>query len=115
MKIIKVEENYLEFDNGRYIECDHYQDCCEWNYADFEQLDDLARNYDFNPDLNFEIVEGAGFRFGDSRRMFFVPCYSIQNGYYTAELDIRYYGINIFGERVLITEEHLDSCEENFD
>lgn len=34
-KITKIEENRIEFSDGTVIHCDHYQDCCEHNYADF--------------------------------------------------------------------------------
>ncbi len=101
MKIISISEDGIFFDNGKHITYDHYQDCCEYNYADFEQLDDLARAYDFDEDLIFEEVEGCGFRFGDKRRMFFVPCYSEQNGYYSFDVDIYYNGkrvLTAYGE-----------------
>ena len=42
MKIKEVNTNYILFDNGSRITFDHEQDCCETNYADFEQLEDLA-------------------------------------------------------------------------
>ena len=89
-KIINTEDNLIEFSDGTIITCDHDQDCCEYNYADCGQIDDLARGYDFNTSkLVFEVVEGSGFRFGDRpERMFFVPCYSDQNGYYSDEIDI---------------------------
>ena len=89
-KIRKAEENLIKFDDGTEITCDHCQDCCEWNYADCEQIDDLARAYNFDTKkLQFEAVDGAGFRFGDRpERMFFVPCYSEQNGYYSTNLDV---------------------------
>ena len=90
MRIVKIEENELIFDNGNCISADHVRDCCEWNYADFPQLDDEARAYDYDEDISFEEVENCGFRFGDSRRKFFVPCYSEQNGYYSSDLDITY-------------------------
>ena len=62
------------------------------NYADFEQLDSLARDVDFSEPLVFESCN-YGFRFGNPPiNMFFVPCYSIQNGYYSNELDIWYDG-----------------------
>ncbi|MBP9839975.1 MAG: hypothetical protein KBC44_03315 [Candidatus Pacebacteria bacterium] len=38
MKIIESIENSLKFDNGLYIKGSHEQDCCEYNYLDFEQL-----------------------------------------------------------------------------
>ena len=106
-KIIKTEENLIEFSDGARITCDHEQDCCEWNYADCDQLDDLARGYDFNTaKLTFEAVDGSGFRFGDRpERMFFIPCYSEQNGYYSSDIDVY-----LNGE----LETHLE-CEERFD
>ena len=38
MKVIKSEDNLLEFDNGLKIIGDGDQDCCAVNYLDFEQL-----------------------------------------------------------------------------
>ena len=64
-KIINTEDNLIEFSDGTIITCDHDQDCCEYNYADCEQIDDLARGYDFNTSkLVFEVVEGSGFVLG---------------------------------------------------
>lgn len=90
-RIANVTSEYINFDDGTRIEFDHSPDCCEWNYADFEQLDDLARTYLFKGDIHFETVDGSGFRFGDERQMFFVPCYSEQNGYYSSDLDVYWY------------------------
>lgn len=97
MKIHKVSEYAIEFDNGREITSEHYPDCCECNYADFQQLvennSDIL-DYDFENNLIFEKCDG-GFRFGDSKRMFFVPCYSEQNGYYSTDVDIYYDGHHV--------------------
>ena len=90
MKIKEVTDEAICFDNGNTIVYNHDQDCCEWNYADFEQLDDMALNYDFDEKLIFEKIDGSGFRFGDKKVMFFVPCYSCQNGYYSSDIDIHY-------------------------
>lgn len=38
MKIIKSEENLIEFDNGLKVVGDGDIDCCANNYLDFEQL-----------------------------------------------------------------------------
>lgn len=46
MKIKEVNTNYILFDNGSRITFDHEQDCCETNYADFEQLEDLQKAID---------------------------------------------------------------------
>lgn len=88
-KIKEITENHILFDDGSIITFDHYQECCEYNYADFEQIDDIARSYDYDTsNLMFESVDNSGFRFGDNGMMFFVPCYSEQNGYYTDDIDI---------------------------
>ena len=91
MKIIGITEDYIEFDNGNRITYSHDQDCCEQNYADFSQLDDIATITDFDENLHFEFVNKFGFRFGNlPNKMFFVPCYSFQNGYYSDEITIHY-------------------------
>ncbi len=83
MKIKEIDFEHILFDNGSKITFDHDQNCCEWNYADFEQLKDtVAMDIDFDENLIFEGVDEAGFRFGNKENMFFVPCYSEQNGYY---------------------------------
>ena len=76
MKIKEVNESHILFDNGKKITFDHYADCCEDNYADLRQLEDLAYDVEFKEPLDFEVVEGAGFRFGNKPiNMFFIPCY----------------------------------------
>lgn len=101
MKITTVTDEAICFDNNTAITFHHFEDCCEWNYADFLQLDDIARDYDFEESLRFESVEGSGFRFGDSKQMFFIPCYSEQNGYYSSDLEIYYNGQTL----------HIEECE----
>jgi len=109
MKIIKVTDEAIVFSNGNKITYDHDQDCCEYNFADFKSLEDtLAMVAEFDENLVFEVVKGSddynkgsGFRFGNPNNMFFVPCYSEQNGYYTNDIKIYY------------TKEVLDlMCEE---
>lgn len=103
-KIITAEENLLKFSDGTVITADHYQDCCEWNYAKFEDLDDIAMTTDFDTkSLEIEVVEGSGIRIGNKpSKMFFVPCYSSQNGYYSSSLDIYINGIEW---------AHVEDCE----
>ena len=84
--------------NNIIIEDYHEQDCCEHVYADFSALEDTT----FFDELkgknltveevanNIELVEGNGFRiFG-----YFVPCYNVQDGYYSSNLTL------------IVTEEH---------
>lgn len=93
MHIVNIDEEEIRFEDGSVITFDHYQDCCEHNYADFEQLDDIARVATFDTkNMVFEAVPESGFRFGNEGNMFFVPCYSEQNGYYSDDIDIYYNG-----------------------
>lgn len=110
IKITKITGEEIVFSNGQRITFDHDQDCCECNYADFQQLDDLARSYNFQLPLMFKAVDKGGFCFGDSRRMFFVPCYSEQNGYYTCEIDIYYSGYAKGNKPVLSFDAKFCEC-----
>lgn len=92
MRIIKVKGDGIYFDNNKAITYYHDQDCCEHNYADFEQIDDLALTTEFDEELKFEEIENSGFRFGNENKMFFIPCYSKQNGYYSSDIEIYYNG-----------------------
>ena len=105
-KIIELYENLIRFDDGTAITAFHAQDCCEHNYADCEQLDDIARNTDFDTSrLEIDILQDQGFRFGNKPfNMHFVPCYSEQNGYYSTNLDIF---INDKMAGMLRCEEHF--------
>ena len=92
IKIVEVTSRHVLFSDRSEISYHHEQDCCEVNYADFSQLEEAAYGYEFHKELRFEVVPRAGFRFGDKRRMFFVPCYSDQNGYYSDSIEILYRG-----------------------
>lgn len=92
MKIEQIVNDKIVFDNGSKIGYHFYQDCEEENYADFNQIEDLAWTYDFDEDLIFEKVDKFSFRFGDKGQMFFIPCYSFQNGWYESEIDVVYNG-----------------------
>lgn len=101
-----TDEQILHFTNGSAITTFHEQDCCEWNYADFDQIDDIAQGWDFDMEnLTFEKVIG-GFRFGNlPSKMVFVPCYSEQNGYYSNDIDIQLEGFDVL---------HIDDLEVNY-
>lgn len=89
MKIEEVTREHILFDDGQIITFYHDRECCECNYAEFEDIDKDAFDFEFKKDLDFEAVYDAGFRFGNEGiRMFFIPCYSDQNGFYTANIDI---------------------------
>ena len=93
MKIWKVTDEAIIFDNDMEITFDHDQDCCEYNYADFSILtpNTVHYDYDFSENLDFKYIDELGFKFGSDGHWIFIPCYSEQNGYYTTQIDI-YYG-----------------------
>lgn len=86
MKIIKVDENIIEFDNGEKIEI---QTDVKDSYADCKQIEEIAFDYDFKK-IDFEFVENFGFRFGDDNCMFGVPFYDASDSYYSTEFIISY-------------------------
>lgn len=75
----------IKLSNGTTITHEHYQDCCENVYADWESLKDV----DLSPLLNtklikVEVVKDFGFRLNGIP----VPAYNEQNGYYSNNLQI---------------------------
>jgi len=76
--------NGLYFSNGLKIEDYHEQDWCEHVYADWSSLDDTGfENLIFNT-IEFEKVEGIGFRING----YTIHCYDEQNGYYSSNLSL---------------------------
>lgn len=99
MKIVKIYgdscpfnpcgQGGIEFSDGSVLVDLHEQDCCESVYADFSNLDSDVMSYNFKGAIRLEKAR-EGFKFGDGRRWFFVPCYNEQNGYYSDNLSIAY-------------------------
>ena len=85
MKVIKRNDEVIEFDNGVTVTYYHEQDCCENVYADFMALNDTGFDEDDHAEpIKIEPVKDAGFRING----YFVPCYNSQNGYYSSNLVI---------------------------
>ncbi len=84
MKLVDITAEKLTFSDGTTIEYDHYQDCCENVYADFEQLRDSGITDVEFENLIVEGVEDAGVRLNG----YFIPCYNNQNGYYSSDLKL---------------------------
>lgn len=106
MKIVKITEDAIIFDNNSKITYDHERDCCEYNWADFSVLNKNTINIDYDfPKIKFKAVNELGFKFGVPGHWIFVPCYSDQNGYYSTDIDIYFND-----EKVLtfLAEERID-------
>ena len=84
MKVTKINLEGVMFDNGTQVTHKHDQQCCENVYADWEQLRDTdIKDKDFKK-IEIEKVKGSGIRLNG----YFVPCYDLQNGYYSSNLEI---------------------------
>lgn len=99
-----LQRELLMLRNGA-LASHHEQDCCELVYADFNALDDTTfdKNIDIE-DVEIEQVDN-GFRING----YFVPCYNIQNGWYSSYLELRLYNEN--GE-VVKTWDNIDTIDD---
>ena len=104
MKVIKSEDDYVEFDNGLVIEGDGDIDCCAINWIDFEQFT-VGREFPNMTDkgfIRYAKIKDDGFALKDSQK---VPAWaqarSEQNGYYSdmSTLYVQYKG----GERIEVS------------
>jgi hypothetical protein len=92
LKVIKVNSDSLEFDNGILLYSEHVQDCCESHYLSFSDLTisdfdglifDLS-NDDFLekiPDYGIGLKPVNGFSVK-------IPGYGSNNGYYSTNLTL---------------------------
>lgn len=81
MRIKRIKEDRLIFDDNSYITYDTYIHYPYFdlaiNYADFYTYDEMF-NYNFELPLKFEKAKD-GFYFGDNNQTVFIPCFSEQN------------------------------------
>lgn len=91
-KVIKVEEESIEFESGAKIYSDHDQDCCENHYLSFRDLtleDFDGLEFDLSTDAFFKRIEDYGIDLipirGHSVK---VPGYGYNNGYYSSNLTL---------------------------
>lgn len=120
MKIEKIEEEKIIFDNGNYLTYYHSQDCCEQVYADFQHIQvttQLGKNSVNSNDLEFDedllqhimYAKDVGFHIEDKNGVrLFVSCYNRQNGYYSSNLELQY--IQNKNGREIITKVDISDC-----
>jgi len=92
LKVVKVSQEGLEFDNGSKLYSDHESDCCENHWLDFEHsgIDDFSGlEFDLSGDSFFKKIDGYGIELiplkGHSVK---IPGYGSNNGYYSTELTL---------------------------
>jgi hypothetical protein len=92
VKVVKVDSDGLEFDNGVMLDSNHDSDCCESHYLSFADLtitDFEGLEFDLTSDDFFERIDGYGIALkplaGHPVR---IPGYGSNNGYYSSQLDL---------------------------
>jgi len=112
LKVVKIKNDKLVFNNGTKLFSNHEQDCCETHFLDFSDLeisdfDDLEFNLtsgDF-----FKRIEGYGIELvpikGYSVK---VPGYGYNNGYYSTDIELVIADIN----GVTIKSYDVSECQD---
>lgn len=109
MRVSKITDIEIIFDNGFSIYFDHNPISVEENYADFQKIDKSVFDYDFDENLSFEHYEGKGFTFGDENNTFFVPCISEITNIRPEDADLYLRALDIiFNYKKILTVE----CKE---
>ena len=92
LKVIKLDSDSLEFDNGLTLTSEHDSDCCERHYLSLSDLtleDFEGLEFDLTNDNFFKRIEGYGIELipitGHSVK---IPGYGNNNGYYSCNLDL---------------------------
>lgn len=92
LKVLKVDKESIEFENGVRLYSDHQQDCCENHYLNFADLtirDFEGLEFDLTGNTFFKRIEGYGIELvpikGHSVK---VPGYGSNNGYYSSNLSL---------------------------
>lgn len=108
VKVVKVQSDEIEFDNGVVLFSDHDSSCCEEHYlsfADLSLVDFDGLLFDLSNDKFFERVEGYGIRLIPiNGHPVSVPGYAENNGYYSDNLSLQLTDRNGFDKVYDITE-----------
>lgn len=92
LKVVKVDSDYIEFENGTKLYSNHDDECCESHYLSMSDLkleDFEGLEFDLTNDNFFKRIEGYGIELvpinGHSVK---IPGYGDNNGYYSSHLDL---------------------------
>lgn len=92
VKVVKVNAESVEFENGIELYSSHDRDCCENHYLSFSDLtisDFEGLEFDLTGEGFFKRIDGYGIELipinGHSVK---VPGYGSNNGYYSSNLDL---------------------------
>lgn len=93
-KIIKLEQEWITFDDGSIIFSSHDSDCCEHHYLDpsgieLYEVKDLEFDLTQSLESLIERVDGYGIRLKSTNNFALaIPAYGYNNGYYGTNIDL---------------------------
>ena len=92
LKVVKIDSDSIEFDNGVQLYSNHDQNCCEHHYLSLDDLtleDFAGLEFDLTNDDFFERIEDYGIALKPiSGFPVRIPGYGSNNGYYSSNLDL---------------------------
>lgn len=92
LKVVKIDSDTIEFDNGVMLYSEHQQDCCENHYLSMSDLtlsDFEGLEFDLSDDNFFERIEDYGIALKPIRGFSVkIPGYASNNGYYSSNLSL---------------------------
>lgn len=111
LKVVKIDSESIEFENGIRLFSNHDQDCCENHYLSMSDLsleDFKEMEFDLSGDNFFKRIDGYGIELiplkGWSIK---IPGYGYNNGYYSSMMDLIITNNNDFTRTYNISE-----CQE---
>jgi hypothetical protein len=114
LKVIKIDSETVEFENGLKLYSNHESDCCESHYLSLEDLtmeDFDGLEFDLTNDDFFKRIEDYGIELipvkGHSVK---IPGYGYNNGYYSSQLDLILTNGKDFTKTYDISECQINSC-----
>jgi len=92
MKVIKIDSEKIEFEDGFKLYSEHEQSCCENHFLSFDDLtisDFEGLDFNITNDNFFERIPGYGIAIKPINGLpIRVPGYSSNNGYYSDDLSL---------------------------
>lgn len=92
LKVVSIDDESIEFENGIELSSNHDTDCCESHYLSLEDLsmeDFEGLEFDLSNDNFFQRIEDYGIvLIPVNGHSICIPGYGYNNGYYSADLEL---------------------------